>query len=425
MTFLQRLNGFFFARSSASGLGAMRIAWAGVALLFFLFQWKDVTMFYSDEGIMPRAFLHLVARDSWYFSALGFTGDPSAVFGVYLLLLLALLLSMLGVWPRLTTILGFLLMSSFHERDMLVLGGGDTVLRATGFILCVSPGIRALSLTRAWEQWRHWKETRTYLKPVTAYAWTYRLVLWQAITIYLTSFWWKMLGTTWHAGTATEIALHHPLFSRWPEFAENLLPILPFVTYATLLFELLWILLLLPRQWRPVPLKLSVLAFGLLFHLSILILMDAGSFSLAMMALYCGLLREEDIAWMKRVLNRRKQRVVALYDGQCGICLRSMFTLSLFDWLKRITWKDLNDRAVQKKEAADFKPAALKREIHVLIKKDAYKGFFAFRALTWQLPSLWILAPFLYIPGVPWIGTRVYARISARRAVCRHGQCQL
>ncbi len=425
MTFPQRINGFFFARSSAAGLGAMRIAWAGVALLFFLFQFRDVAVFYGDGGIMPRAFLNLVVRDAWYFTVLGFTGDPSAVFGIYLLLLLSLLLSMLGVWPRLTTILGFLLMCSFHERNMYVLGGGDTLLRAIGFILCVSPGIRALSLSRAWEQWKHWKATRTYLKPVTAYAWTYRLVLWQALVVYLMSLWWKLLGTTWHAGTATEIALHHPLFSRWPEFSENLLPILPFVTYATLAFEFLWIIMLLPRQWRPVPAKLSLLAAGVLFHLSILVLMDAGSFSLAMMALYCGLLRKEDIAWMKRIINRRKVRVVTLYDGQCGLCLRSMFTLSLFDWLKRISWKDLNDKAVQKKEAADLKPAALKREIHVLVGTDVYRGFFAFRALTRHLPGLWLLVPFLYVPGVPWIGTRVYAQISARRAVCRHGQCQL
>lgn len=425
MTFLQRINSFFFARSSASGIGAMRVAWAAVSFLFFLFQFRDVAMFYSDEGIMPRAFLDIVARESWYFTALGFTGDPSAVFSIYLLLLASLLLSMLGVWPRLTTILGFLLMSSFHERNMYVLGGGDTLLRAIGFILCVSPGIRALSLSRAWEQWKHWKTTGTYLKPVTSYAWTYRLVLWQALVVYLMSLWWKLLGTTWNAGTATEIALHHPLFSRWPEFSENLLPILPFVTHATLLFELSWIIMLLPRQWRPVPVKLSLLAVGVLFHLSILILMDAGSFSLAMMALYCGLLREDDIAWMKRLINRRKPRVVTLYDGQCGLCLRSMFTLSLFDWLKRISWKDLNDKTVQKKEAADLKPAALKREIHVLIGKDVYRGFFAFRVLTRHLPALWLLAPFLYVPGVPWIGTRVYTIISARRAVCRHGQCQL
>lgn len=425
MTFPSRINAFFFARSSASGLGAMRVAWAGVAFIYFLFQWHDVAMFYSDDGLMPRSFLGLVTRDSWYYTLLALAGNPAVVFSAYLLLVASLFLSMVGLMPRLTTILGFVLMCSFHERDMFVLGGGDTVLRLIGFILCVSPGIGALSLSRARARWKLWKGEGLAAKPETMYAWSYRMVLWQAFVIYYTSFWWKMLGTTWKAGTATEIALHHPLFSRWPEFAENFLPLLPFVTYATLAFELLWIIMLLPRQWRPIPVKMALLAAGMLFHLSILVFMDAGSFSLAMMALYCGLLREEDIAWMKRMLNRRKPRIVALYDGQCGLCLRSMFTLSLFDWLKRVTWKDLHDKAVQKKEAADLKPAALKREMHVLIGKDVYKGFFAFRALCGHLPALWILAPFLYLPGVPWIGTRVYAVISARRAVCKHKECML
>lgn len=425
MNAIKRFEGFFFNRSSATGIGAMRIAWAGVALLYFLFQWKDIAMFYSDAGLLPRENLDVVVRGEWYFSLLTLVGDPSAVFSIYLLLLFSLLLSMLGVLPRLSTIASFILMCSFHERNMLVLGGGDTTLRMIGFILCVSPGIRAFSVSRAWEQWTFWKKERKFLKPVTAYAWTYRMILWQILVIYLTSLWWKLLGTTWLAGTATEIALHHSLFSRWPEFSETFLPLLPLLTYATLFFEFLWVIMLLPRQWRPIPVKMALLGAGVLFHLSILVFMDAGSFSLAMIAFYFGLLREEDIAWMKRVLNRRKPRIIALYDGQCGLCLRSMFALSMADWLKRVTWKDLNDKAVQKKEAADLKPAALKREIHVLIKKDVYKGFFAFRALTWHIPSLWIVAPFLYIPGVPWIGKRIYAQISARRAVCRHGECAL
>jgi len=425
MNVLDRIDRFFFARSSASGLGAMRVAWAAIALLFFLMQWQDVSLFYSDQGFIPRLYLSLVARHEWYVSILTLVGSPAGVFALYLLLLLSLFLCMIGVLPRLTTILSFLLMCSFHERDMLVLGGGDTMLRLLGFILSISPGIRALSLSRAFEQWKEWKMTRKLLKPVTMYAWTYRMILWQALVVYLISLWWKLMGTTWQAGTAVEIALHHPFFSRWPHVMETFLPLMPFVTHATLVFEAAWIVMLFPRQWRAIPLKLALLACGAAFHLSILVLMDAGSFSLVMFALYCGLLQEEDIAWIKARLNARKKRIVVLYDGDCGLCLRSMFTLSLTDWLKRLTWKNFRDASVQKKEAKELKLPAMKREIHVLIGKNIYRGFYAFRALSWQVPPLWPLAPFLYIPGVPAVGTRIYAQISARRAVCRHGECTL
>lgn len=425
MNILARIDRFFFARSPASGLGAMRVAWAAVAFAYFLMQWQDVSLFYSDRGFIPRAFLGVVARHEWYTSVLTLVGTPHAVFAVYALLLACLFLSMVGILPRLTTILGFLLMCSFHERNMLVLGGGDTVLRLLGFILCVSPGIGALSLSRGLAQWKEWKRTRKFLKPVTAYAWTYRLVLWQALVVYLVSLWWKMMGTTWHAGTAVEIALHHPFFSRWPHFIESFLPLMPFVTYATLAFEAAWVVMLFPRQWRPVPLKLALLACGTAFHLSIFFLMDAGSFAPAMLALYCGLVQEEDIAWIRKALNRRKKRIIVLYDGDCGLCLRTTFVLSLADWLQRLTWRNFRDAAVQKKEAKELNFTAMKREIHVLIGKGVYRGFFAFRALCWHVPALWPLAPFLYLPGVPAIGKRIYAQISARRAVCRHGECML
>jgi len=425
MSLSDRIDRFFFARSSASGLGAMRIAWASVAFAYFLMQWKDVSFFYSDEGIIPRLFLHLATRDEWYVSILSAAGDPSVVFGIYLLMLSCLALSALGILPRLSTIAGFVLMCSFHERNMYVLGGGDTVLRALGFILCISPGIGALSVSRLRKQYAYWKEKRAFLKPVQSYAWTYRLVLWQALMVYLTSLWWKLLGDTWTNGVAVETALHHPLFSRWPEFTERFLPLLPWVTHGTLILEASWLLMLLPRQWRPIPLKMGVMALGIVFHLSILIFMDAGSFSLAMMALYLGLLREEDVTWLRNFFGRKPKRAVTLYDGNCGLCLRSMFFLSLCDWLKKVSWRNFRLAAVQKKEAIGFKAIDLKREMHVLVGKRVTTGFDGFRTLARRLPPLWPLVPFLYVPGVPWIGRKIYARIAARRTICTHKECGL
>lgn len=425
MNLAARIDRFFFARSSATGLGAMRIAWASVAFAYFLMQWRDISFFYSDAGLLPRAFLPLVTRDAWYVSLFTAVGDPSAVFALYLAMLLSLAFAIVGILPRLSTIIAFLLMCSFHERDALILGGGDTVLRSLGFILAISPGIGALSLSRLRRQYAHWKETRAFLKPVQSPAWSYRLILWQALVIYLTSLQWKLLGDAWMNGVAAEIALHHPTFSRWPAFTEHFLPLLPFVTYATLVFEFSWIILLLPRAWRPIPMKLSLLGAGVLFHLSILVFMDAGSFSLAMMGLYLGLLREEDIAWLRNALGKKAKRATSLYDGNCGLCLRSMFFLSLCDWFKKVSWKDFRLAAVQKKEAIGFKAIDLKREMHVVVGKDVTTGFYGFRTLARRLPPLWPLVPFLYVPGVPWIGRRIYARIASRRTICTHKECRL
>jgi hypothetical protein len=45
-----------------------------------------------------------------------------------------------------------------------------------------------------------------------------------------------------------------------------------------------------------------------------------------------------------------------------------------------------------------------------------FGGFYAFRQLAWLLPAAWVAAPLLYLPGVSFVGRRVYARIAARRA---------
>jgi hypothetical protein len=68
-------------------------------------------------------------------------------------------------------------------------------------------------------------------------------------------------------------------------------------------------------------------------------------------------------------------------------------------------------------------------EMH-LITPDAgriYHGFGAFRWMAWRLPLLWALAPFLYLPGIPTLGQRIYLWIARNRfqlVPCHGGVCQ-
>jgi len=55
---------------------------------------------------------------------------------------------------------------------------------------------------------------------------------------------------------------------------------------------------------------------------------------------------------------------------------------------------------------------------------NVYSGFFAVRKLMWSLPALWIIAPLLYIPGVPYIGNIIYKKIAEKR-YCLNGQCTI
>lgn len=429
--FLDAADGFFFARRAAWPFGLMRIAWAGVALAFLLMQWPDVVAYYSDAGFLPRDMVGMVTRETWVFSVLFWSGGPWFAWTVYLAALAALACSMLGIFPRVSTVIGCLLLASLHERQPMALGGGDTVLRHLGFLLMLAPGIRALSLPRLRLQYRRWRKDRSLLPPVTMPAWPYRLLLWQLIVIYASSAWWKSLGTMWIDGTAVGAALHHPIFTRWPYDAVNLLmPLAPVLTWKTVAWEAAWLLLLLPspllpRVLRTGGLKRLILAAGVLFHGSIAILMDVGSFSFAILAGYLGLLDDRDRAWLKRALDRRmKHPLVVLYDGSCRLCRRSAFVLALLDAFGHVRLVDFRNAKDRRAAAPHIDESQLDLAMHVLLPDRSVRtGFDGFRVISWHLPLLWISVPLLYIPGISHLGRRIYGWIAQNRQKCTHERC--
>lgn len=430
---LRRLPDFFFKRISARGFGVMRAAWALVAFLYMLMQWKDVTNYYSDAGLIPSALVPDALRMGARFTILTWVTSPDAVFGLYLLLLALLAAACVGLFPRLSTVLSVILLFSFHERNPFPLGGGDTVLRCIGFLLCVAPNIETCAVSRIPMQWRHFKKKRTLMADEQVSIWGYRLLLWQFLILYGTSLWFKMLGSMWRNGTAVEAALHHPIFSRLPEWLAHVMtPLTPFVTFGAVFWHFTWLLLLIPEPLRRrllprVSLKRWILAGGMLFHGSIFLLMDAGSFSLAVLAGYTGLLLKEDFDAIRARLNRNFRGPIAvLYDGHCGLCLRSVFTLKMIDALRRLRFVDFWDKKQKDAVAPDLKIAQLDKAMHVRFANGkTLKGFDAIREVAWHIPVLWPLTPLMYLPGVAPIGRKAYAKIAIRRKACDHESCGL
>ena len=453
------IDRFFFRRISASGFGLMRIAWAGTALTFLLLQWGDVPFFYSNQGIIPPELYDSSFRSDFRFTVFNYIENPQAVFAVYFLTLAALAATVVGWKTRLSTTVATVLLFSFHERNLLPLGGGDTVLRNLGFLLMIAPQISAFSLDRVRRQWRSWEETKTLLPSLTMPIWPWRLLLWQFIIIYIASGLDKASGMMWWNGTAVASALHHDHFARWPMPVMDIISAAsPVLSYATIVFEFGWLLMLMPR-WiipglpqliRPNAVRRALLFGGVLFHGSIFLLMDVGSFSVAMLAGYLGLLLDEDFIdlrdWINRKFANRKSEIVVLYDASCRLCRRSMFVMLLLDHLHRLKPVNFRDTKLRKEHAPDITLKDLDRSMHIRLPGECIKhkakskkgdsfmhfafcfqtlnGFDAFRALAWHLPTLWLIAPFLYVPGIPPLGRIAYARIAASRNRCADGFCE-
>jgi predicted DCC family thiol-disulfide oxidoreductase YuxK len=129
-------------------------------------------------------------------------------------------------------------------------------------------------------------------------------------------------------------------------------------------------------------------------------------------------------------LQMQRSRAMLLYDGQCPLCRRSVAILKKLDWFRRIDYRDARDEANIPSVIPPLQAARLLEEMHLVTPdgRRVYHGFGAFRWLAWRMPLLWLVAPLLYLPGVPQFGQRVYLWVARNRfqlVPCRDGVCEL
>jgi predicted DCC family thiol-disulfide oxidoreductase YuxK len=131
-----------------------------------------------------------------------------------------------------------------------------------------------------------------------------------------------------------------------------------------------------------------------------------------------------------KVADPAKGKGIVLYDGQCPLCQRSVRILKRLDWLHRFHFQDCRDTANLPETATPLDPGKLLEQMHVVTpdRKSAHAGYRAFRWMAWRIPVSWWLAPLMYIPGVPWLGTKLYLGVAKNRfhlIPCKDGACEL
>jgi predicted DCC family thiol-disulfide oxidoreductase YuxK len=124
------------------------------------------------------------------------------------------------------------------------------------------------------------------------------------------------------------------------------------------------------------------------------------------------------------------KRALVLYDGHCALCRKSVALLQRLDWFKRLGYLDVRDSERLQGVVLPVPPDRLLEEMHLLPQggQKFYHGFTAFRWMAWQLPLLWPLVPFLYLPGMASLGQRAYlwiARNRFRLVPCHGGICKI
>lgn len=287
MNLWRRIEHFWLRRERDTTLGVAHRVWGIVALYVVLIQGKDIVRIFSGEGYFSFAELqsllpHTIRTPLFTL----FSETAEGVLFLYALLVISLLLATLRIATLWTTLLSLILLTSFDERAIFTGEGGDTVIRLVGYILLL-----ALIFDPAVRNFLSRKKRESDNEPKDFPVWPRHLFFAQLIVLYLSSAWTKLLGHSWLDGSAVYFTLHHPDFQRFPDTVMGIFdPLSPLFSIATLIFELLWITPLL--QWclriTRFPVRPLLLCSGIIFHAAIFLLLDVGTFSLALLPAYIG-----------------------------------------------------------------------------------------------------------------------------------------
>lgn len=264
---------FWFTPQETSSLALFRIAFGFVAIGWTATLIPNLFAFFGPGGILPRAPIGVAGQ--W--GLLEISDSPALLLAVFAATLAAAVAVTIGLQTRAATIVLWLGIMAFQQRDTLVTNSGDGVVRALAFFLALAPAGAALSVDRLRGAPRPFWEF-----PIRS-PWALRLIQIQISIGYLAAVWHKAHNALWTNGTAVSYALrmqdiHHlatPAFITQSVLVTNLL------TYGALAIEFSLGVLVWNRVARP-----YVLALGVCLHLGIDSSIMVGFFSYAMLASY-------------------------------------------------------------------------------------------------------------------------------------------
>jgi predicted DCC family thiol-disulfide oxidoreductase YuxK len=129
-------------------------------------------------------------------------------------------------------------------------------------------------------------------------------------------------------------------------------------------------------------------------------------------------------------------KTVVVYDGLCGLCTQSVTLIKRLDWLHRLDYVDTQDWEQVHVRFPQLDQQDILGQIHVVPSDGrVYVGYEGMRRITKQLPLIAWLYPLMFLPGVTWLGPKIYGWIAAHRyeisrrlghpVSCENGTCKV
>jgi hypothetical protein len=251
-------------------LGLFRIGLGSIVLFDLLDRLPDLRVFYTDAGLAPRSQVLESWVRMWRFSIFDAMGPPLLVYALYAIGMACVIAFMLGWHTRLMTVMSWLFIMSLDERNLVLLDGGDGVMRIMLFWMIWADSGSAYSLDVNWGL--RSSDGRAPVLPL-------RVLQGQIIFVYAMAAITKS-GVQWHDGTA----LYHALqLSDWARPLGHYMlqypGVLSFLTKSTVYVEAgFGILILIPVG----AVRATAILMVLGLHAGIFVTMRVGLFSTIM-----------------------------------------------------------------------------------------------------------------------------------------------
>jgi Vitamin K-dependent gamma-carboxylase len=286
---------FLFGPISARPLGAFRIAFGLIILMYLGIMSVEFDHWYTGAGLLQGTEAR-EAAGPLRFSPLQYVTDPTVAHLFYAFTVAVAVGFTLGWRTRLMSVLLYLCMLSLYHRNVSSNGGPDAVPFIVTFYMMFCPSGAAYSLDALKAARKRGSAAEPLIVP-----WGVRLLQMQICLIYFQSTIIKLQGQLWLNGTT----VHHILFLR--EYRDQNLEVLAqypllinFMTHGAILTQFalaFWLWFRPTRRW-------AMLA-GLALHAGIRPILNIPAFGEVMTAVYLTFLAPDELDALLRFLDPR------------------------------------------------------------------------------------------------------------------------
>lgn len=389
-------------------LALFRISLGTILLIDLIEKSLDIVAFYTDRGILPRdIFLSQFKHTAiWSFHLV--SGSVWIQLILFLLASLAAVCLIVGYNTRMATILCWVLLTSLHYRNPMILQGGDVLLRMLTFWSMFVPLGSSYSIDRAIDpQPSSHNEQRIVSMGTTA-------LLLQVVILY----WFTALLKTdqkWIPdGTAIYYALMLDAFATPIGLWLRQFPlVMQALTYIVYVLEAGAIIFLM-SPWRTMAIRSIGVILLIMMHIGIGVCMSLGLFPLVDIV---ALLLFIPSSWWDyiQLYMPKSTQITVYYDDTCFFCTMCIRILRIAFFVP-----EPNIKPASLTPVIDLYIRAEHSWVAILPDHTVVLRFHAWLAFCKLSPILRLFLPFFSSPAILPYGQRLYVWIANRRNILGH-----